>query len=318
MAKTPNPWNCLEMLLNDGQFELINFEKIRNAREPVDGKVIYLMNDTVESFLVFRNARYTGTYLENYEDEISYSLDKTVCFLKINQGDSHLLLFFDSLEIETHYYNYGGIGHFWVNGYENLRNLEFQLAIIRDKYDFLGPSSCNELEQKLSALRNFPPLNYLFYPAISDRYITPLDNPWALSKDALDFFACICADAGDQKLLRITRAYGKHPGRRLAKKLARLLRQTRHKAVPDRIYALLCEAASAYPKRSFGQKLDEKNAELLKKADHIADALAGPHCSVRIYHEEPFVYDCDDITFKVYIMILQDRFYERRVTVREI
>ena len=53
----------LEELLEQDQFELLI---------PKDGmsgelRLVYLMNDAVESFLVFKNARMTGAYLEDYE-----------------------------------------------------------------------------------------------------------------------------------------------------------------------------------------------------------------------------------------------------------
>ena len=62
----------LEELLEQDQFELLI---------PKDGmsgelRLVYLMNDAVESFLVFKNARMTGAYLEDYEGELTYSISK--------------------------------------------------------------------------------------------------------------------------------------------------------------------------------------------------------------------------------------------------
>lgn len=59
----------LEELLEQGQFELM-------SDTVIDGKlrVVYLMNDAVESFLVFEQARITGTYRKEYEGEIEASL----------------------------------------------------------------------------------------------------------------------------------------------------------------------------------------------------------------------------------------------------
>ena len=65
----------LEELLEQDQFELLI---------PKDGmsgelRLVYLMNDAVESFLVFKNARMTGAYLEDYEGELTYSISKDGC-----------------------------------------------------------------------------------------------------------------------------------------------------------------------------------------------------------------------------------------------
>ena len=55
----------LQELLEQEQFELIQGKDIR---------LVYLMNDAVESFLVFHNAKMTGEYRADYEGEISASM----------------------------------------------------------------------------------------------------------------------------------------------------------------------------------------------------------------------------------------------------
>lgn len=320
---------ALRQLLDHGLFDLIDFDKLTAHNDNTDCRAIYLMNDTVESFLVFKNARYTGTYSVDYDDAIEYSLDADAGVLRVNQGDSHLLLFFDSVEMETHYYNYGGIGHFWVKGYENLRNIEFQIAVIRDKYDYLGPSSCNALETKLAMLKNFPPLNYLFYPAVPDKYLTRMENPWIVTEDALLVFEEICKDVDDYKMALLVQQYKKsilqsvdafqnNTSKRLAKHIAKLLARPSHKAVPDRIHALLCQAASDYPRRSFGTALDAKITTQLEKAARLAAELTHGNQTAVVYREEPFQNDCDDITFKVYVMTMQKGVFRIHLGIEEI
>ena len=62
----------LQELLEQEQFELI-FPKQSISGQP-DIRLVYLMNDAVESFLVFHNARMTGEYRPDYEGEISASM----------------------------------------------------------------------------------------------------------------------------------------------------------------------------------------------------------------------------------------------------
>ena len=58
----PEAFLKLGEVLEQGQFELLfTEEKLR---------LVYLMNDAVESFLVFENARMTGQYREDYEGEL--------------------------------------------------------------------------------------------------------------------------------------------------------------------------------------------------------------------------------------------------------
>ena len=125
-------------------------------------RLIYLMNDAVESFLVLKNARMTGNYVRDYEGKFEGSLEKTdrdSCeaeyILVVHQGRNVFTVFFEDILLETHLYNYGELGHFWVKEYENLRVMEYQIAILRDKYEYLGKEYCTEQERKLAMLRDF-------------------------------------------------------------------------------------------------------------------------------------------------------------------
>ena len=174
----------LEELLDQGQFELM-------SDQVIDGKLkaVYLMNDAVESFLVFEQARITGVYQKEYEGDVEASLsiqlyhdtEKDEFVLVVNQGDTVCTLFFADIVLETHLYDYGKVGHFWVEGYEYLRQLEYRFAILRDKYDYLGAEYCTDEEKKLAVLTEFPPLNYCCFPAVTEKYIVPRENPWDVS-----------------------------------------------------------------------------------------------------------------------------------------
>ena len=109
-------------------------------------------------------------------------------------------ILFKTLELETNLYNYGDIAHFWRKGYENLRQLEFRIAVLWDKYEYLGEAVCNEEERKLVQLAYFPPLNYTCYPAVSKQYIVPRDNPWIPSDGAFSLMKEMAEQVGDRKI----------------------------------------------------------------------------------------------------------------------
>lgn len=134
----------LQELLEQEQFELI-FPEQSISGQP-DIRLVYLMNDAVESFLVFHNARMTGEYRPDYEGEISASMsfEDTEYILVVHQGDSVVTIFFEDLLTDVHLYDYGEIGHFWMKDYEYLRQLEYRLAIMRDKYDDLGEGNLKQ------------------------------------------------------------------------------------------------------------------------------------------------------------------------------
>lgn len=198
----PDAFRKLAELLSEDQFELVAI----NENYVCDGEIrlVYLMNDAVESFLVFGNARMTGVYKPDYEGEILADLSRQgkEYILVVHQEDTVVTLFFETLTLEKHLYDYSQIGHFWVEGYEYLRQLEYRLAILRDKYDYIGGDSCNALEEKLAALVEFPPLNYCCYPAVSEQYIVPRENPWIPSEKAFKVMEEVTVKAGDRSFGR--------------------------------------------------------------------------------------------------------------------
>ena len=78
-----------------------------------------------------------------------------------SSGDSVVVTFFEDLLTDVHLYDYRGDRHFWMKDYEYLVQLEYRLAIMRDKCDYLGGEYCTPEERKLAMLLDFPPLNYL-------------------------------------------------------------------------------------------------------------------------------------------------------------
>ena len=57
-------FEMLQELLEQQQFELL-IEECHTT--PGDIPLVYLMNDAVESFLVFKQAKLTGSYIKDYE-----------------------------------------------------------------------------------------------------------------------------------------------------------------------------------------------------------------------------------------------------------
>ena len=110
MSKREDIFEKLDNLIEQNQFELVS-DKVDDNRL----KVIYLMNDAVESFIVFENARITGEYINDYQGEINKSLtvqknDSTgndEYVLVVHQKDSVCTVFFEDVSFEVNLYNYG-------------------------------------------------------------------------------------------------------------------------------------------------------------------------------------------------------------------
>lgn len=213
-----------------------------------------------------------------------------------------MTLFFETLTLEKHLYDYSQIGHFWVEGYEYLRQLEYRLAILRDKYDYIGGDSCNALEEKLSSLVEFPPLNYCCYPAVPEKYIVPREEPWIPSERAVSVMKEIAREAGDRTFVRWLGIYRRFPFKWIARKLAGMLHRTKHIQVTMCLSGKLQEASAGYGDRSFGKEADEQLKVLVEKARGKQAELKKQGTESEVLREEPFTIARDSLGFKVYLM----------------
>lgn len=302
----------LQELLEQEQFELIFPEKNgQNIR------LVYLMNDAVESFLVFHNARMTGEYRADYKGKISASMsfEDSEYILVVRQGESVVTIFFEDLLTDVHLYDYGEIGHFWVKEYEYLRQLEYRLAIMRDKYDYLGEEYCTSEEQKLAMLVDFPPLNYYCYPAVPEQYIVPRIEPWVPTEEAIAVMEELAVEADDKGLQKILKIYRKHPNPHIAKKIAAMLHRNAHAEVVDLLNERLKKAVSGYRKRSYGEEMDAQCLKLLLKVKNRQQKLQKEGKESVVLREEPFEIAKDSIGYQIHLMIWEKGILNRKVRI---
>ena len=98
----------LAELLQQEQFELLISEEDQTDHSvETDIRLVYLMNDAVESFLVFKEAKMTGKYLRDYEGMLDATLSKEeeTYILTVWQDDQALTIFFKQLELEVYLYD---------------------------------------------------------------------------------------------------------------------------------------------------------------------------------------------------------------------
>ena len=288
-----DPFEKLKLLLDQGEFELLEDEEEKNKGNRY--RLVYLMNDAVESFLVLENGRMTGEYQREYDGEIEAELKEEVSL-----------------------YNYGEIGHFWVKGYEYLRQLEYTFAILRDKREYLGDRYCNRREQKLAALADFPPLNYTCYPAISKEYLVERDDAWRPTGQALAVMEELLKEVGDKQLLRLVRLYAMFPVKILTRYIAMQLHRSKHKKVAQVLLQQVRQAAKAYPQRKFSGKEEKQFREQRKRAQDYAKEWEAKGYRTDIFREEPFVASRDSMEGKYYVMIWKKGFRNQKAKIEEI
>ena len=308
----------LAELLHQEQFELlISEEDQADHSAETDIRLVYLMNDAVESFLVFKEAKMTGKYLRDYEGMLDATLSKEeeTYILTVWQDDQALTIFFKQLELEVHLYEYGEVAHFWVPGYEYLRLLEYQIAILRDKYEYLGPEFCTPGEQKIAQLCDFPPLNCSCYPAVPEKYLVPRENVWEPTEAAIDVMEELAVKAGDTKLQKMLNYYRKNPAPVNARKIAAALRKNVHADTVDLLSAWLKEEAATYPDRSYGAETDRQIQTMLQQAGDKRMELERKGIRAEVLREEPFTTAQDHLDFQVYLMVWKRGLFDRTVTV---
>ena len=311
----------LAELLQQEQFELLLPEDDgTESSEDGDIRLVYLMNDAVESFLVFKEAKMTGKYLKDYEGMLDATLsrEEDTYILTVWQDDQALTIFFKQLELEAHLYEYGTVAHFWVPGYEYLRQLEYRIAIARDKLEYLGEEFCTEEERALVQLADFPPLNYCCYPAVPKQYIVPKEDPWKPSAAAFQVMEGLAEEARDFSLLRLLHVYKKFPAPFIARIFARALHKNKHSAVIDLLTGKIKSAAAAYPDRNFGNEADQQLKSLLSKAGKLQEKLTRDGIHAEILREEPFTTARDSLDFQVFLMVWKKGWRNRKVEIRKL
>ena len=113
-----------------------------------------------------------GLFLSERKDEIPGPR----YVLVVHQGET-VRRCFSRRSLEVNCYDYGEVGHFWMKGWEYLRLLEYRLAILRDKRDYLGESFCSREEVALGA-DGFPASELLLLSFCFPRNISfPGKNP---------------------------------------------------------------------------------------------------------------------------------------------
>ena len=121
-----------------------------------------MMNDALECYLVLKDARITGEYLQLDPEEfplqaqIAQRDGQTALIVK--QGSENIFtIWFREIEESFQCYQYHRIGHFWVEGQEHWRQLVYMTGTIYDKYEYMKEKACSDLEMELMHLIEFPP-----------------------------------------------------------------------------------------------------------------------------------------------------------------
>lgn len=308
----------LDGLTNDMPEEFMKLAQVfeLNVFEPVymDGEkdvhAAYLMNDSVESYFVFEHSVMTGQY-KNIECEQLAGIEKTPkgYMLIVNQGGENIFtISFDRLGMKSAYFNYGCLGHFWVKGYEYLRQLEYQLADVRDKYRYLGDTSCTRLERVFMQLADFPPIKK--YKSVPDKYYVPY--PDAIYPEAVEYLIETAESVGDKHMSRLLYSYLKKPDILKCNIIAAMFHRRTHSSFIDKIIKDVRKEADKYVNRRFSTDEERQYQQVHKRAVKAMNSYKAAGYECLLYREEPFMYSKDSITYKEHVLVFRNGLFNRK------
>lgn len=180
------------------------------------------------------------------------------------------------------------------------------------------PQYCTEKERQLASLADFPPLNACSYPAVPKQYRVGLEDLKEVAPEAIELMEAFAVQAKDRELIQLLRLYEGFPKPVIAKQIAKLLKKKKHEKITQLISECLKEENKKYSRRTFSKEADKNLNQLLKKAEAKKLELNKKGIRAEVFREEPFTMAQDDLDFHVYLLIWQNGWHKKRVTVEEI
>lgn len=299
---------CIEKLLECDAFEL---QLHTDENGQMDCYLPYMLNDALEYYFVLKDCRMTGDFIPGNVVSVDFTETDTFPALILRHANGTVAtLWFKNVQRKLNCYRYHEIGHFWVAGQEQWRQLVYIIGTIYDKFEYQGISVCNDTELALLPLMEFAPFRY--WSPIHDS----LDRHYADTWDGAACFRELCIEAEDKKLLRMLWMFEKFGGRRfISRRLAKELAKAGHEKLYELIYKKVCEASLQYPARDYGEVMNQKiSAERENVAAQLLDAgFSGDYprfrkgnCSVLVTEEHPFtlsVLEYENYGFRLQMMV---------------
>ena len=290
-------------------FEYQVFELCKGKMEK-EYYVPYMMNDAVECYLILKNCRVVGEFLleESLETSASLAVNDKGYVLSIRQGSENALtLYFDDMEESIHCYQYHQIGHFWVKGQEQWRQLVYMLGTVYDKYEYLGDAVLNQKEKELLGVIEFAPFRE--WSPIKES----LEGRYPATYEGIDRMMALAREAGDISFVRLLRIYYKHPSMRVEYFLSRRLLSHKREKLYVLIWHKLKAASEAYDERDYGssQNEDIKTKRRVIDSRLQSEGYSGKYPEYRkgdvqiiVTEEHPFtIMESEEFVFRTQFMV---------------
>lgn len=269
----------------------------------------YMMNDALEYYLILEEARMTGEF-QPEEEIVSAQITKKEdrYFLIIRQTSGNICtICFEQITEDARCYQYHRIGHFWVKGQEQWRQLVYMTGTIYDKFEYFGERFCSKKESTIRDLIRFAPFRE--WSPITDS----LKEQYPNAEEGFDTMWNLASEAEDKEYQRLLRLYRRFPYRCVERLLAKQLCSPKRQKLYQVIYQKIEEASAEYPERDYGT---ERNEEIEKMRSAMHQKLIGqgyegeyPEYSkgtrrISAAEEHPFtIMEKEDFKFRIRLMV---------------
>lgn len=302
----------LEELIACGALEIVR----TSESNPKNVYIPYMMNDAVEYYLILKECKVTGDMPERIPERTSVQSaengSKKGIIFCLPDG-SRISLWFLECEMVMELYQYHQIGHFWMKGQEQWRQLVYMIGTIYDKYTYIGEMACNAEERELLPLITFAPFRY-WSPVHED-----LESRYPDAVAGIQCMQKLAQEAGDRAYKRMTIVYlflyrlRIFPMGFLTRKQARELNKPARTALYELLYNRVCKASAQYQERDYGETLNQKIREKRSRVERELQ-MQGFFGQYPIFRKEneiilateehPFtVLESEDFSFRIQLMV---------------
>ncbi len=304
--------NDLSLLAELGAFEIYGPDSQGICRIP------YMMNDAVEIYYEFMDCACNGLLEENFSENTKITIIQgdNRRGLRMCDGTNHASwLWFRSYKKSSHFYQYHRIGHFWIEGQEQWRQLVYMIGTIYDKFTFLGEEGCNVNELEILGLVTFAPFRY--WSPVEEN----LESRYPDAEVGVKQMLSLAREAGDDDFVKLLKRYQKMAawpviGKRVVRETIQAMIEPKRRKLYHLLYDKICRASEQWEVRRYDTDTERKMLQLRNQTDSSLKSR-GYEGEYPFYkrgskivfaaEEHPFTVMDDDFCFKIHLMVSETR-----------
>lgn len=233
----------------------------------------FMYNDSVESYVLLEDVSITGEYRRE-ELCVDLRLHQTEDRMGISgrqQSGFVFCVWFHKATFKAKLYSYHEIGHFWIKGWEQWRQLVYELGIIEDKKLYISDIVCSREEIALLDVLEFAPIR-AYYSVPWDEgvsFTTSRKGGVAFEKllqETIQVSGTKWQQKANRTIQKVWKEFLKEPTLKGEKRIEQLLGTKKGIGIYQTLRRHIIEASSMYGSRDFGK---EENLEIATKREEL-------------------------------------------------